>query len=99
MNRLEWDSKITEVFIRGIPIDSPLSIGQIKKELAVILQEFGELSKIDLIPPRPGHRSRCAIVKFTWSDNAIKVVILANSYSHEVLNLVYKIFTRERCRI
>ena len=73
MNRLEWDSKISEVFIRGIPFDSPRGISQIKKELALILQEFGELSQIDLIQPRQHNRSRCAIVKFAWSDNAIKV--------------------------
>ena len=43
MNQLEWQRKSCEVFVSGIPNNSPLSEIELKKEIRNILREWGEL--------------------------------------------------------
>ena len=67
------NTKQSDVFITGIPLNTPLNIGTIKVRLASVLQEFGELSEIKIIPPKESGRNYCAIAKFAWNRNAIEV--------------------------
>ena len=43
MNRLQWDQKISQVFVTGIPAKTSLPAHELRKQLSKILQEFGEL--------------------------------------------------------
>ena len=76
------NTKQCDVFITGIPLNTPLNIGKIKIRLAAVLQEFGELSEIKIIPPKDSGRNFCAIAKFAWNRNAIEVNIKGSP--HEI---------------
>jgi len=79
MNRLEWEAKITEVFIARIPLTAQLQPDEVRQRLAFILKEFGEISRLVLLPLKPHHTHRGAIAQFTWSNNAIDCI----KYLHE----------------
>ena len=61
MSRLEWEAKITEVFISKIPMATTLPPDQIRKHLANILKEYGEVSKLVLLPVEAHHTHRAAL--------------------------------------
>ena len=67
------NTKQCDVFITGIPLNTPLNIGKMKIRLAQVLQEFGELSEIKIITPKESGKNYCAIAKFAWNRNAIEV--------------------------
>ena len=74
MNQLEWQRKSCEVFVSGIPFNSPLSESDLRREVRNVLREWGELSHVRLLPPSRTARSRCAISGFVWNGNAIECI-------------------------
>ena len=63
MNQLEWQKKSCQVFISGIPVQTPLSESEVKRELRNIIREWGELSSVRLIPIGRNVKTRCGIGK------------------------------------
>ena len=61
MSRLEWEAKITEVFISRIPMATTLPPDQIREQLAIILKEYGDISKLVLLPVEAHHTHRAAL--------------------------------------
>ena len=61
MNRLEWEAKITEIFITKIPMATVLSPDEIRTKLAFLLKDFGEISRLTLLPVQPHHTHRSAL--------------------------------------